>query len=79
MISVADPVVTDFMVRHIRKCPGNGCSRRGEASIRTTVTIVAIAENGERSFVNVPGACDQFFLAERQVQQEISRGSRAAA
>jgi len=44
---------------------------------RTTATIVAVGEDGDRSFINAPGACDQFRLSEAQVDEDVRLGARA--
>jgi sugar/nucleoside kinase (ribokinase family) len=46
-------------------------------STRTTATIVAVAEDGDRRFINALGACDLFSLSEEQIDQQIAQGSRA--
>jgi sugar/nucleoside kinase (ribokinase family) len=46
-------------------------------TIPTTTTIVVVAEDGDRSFINAPGACEKFFLTEHQIETQIARGSRA--
>ncbi|HEY0793891.1 MAG TPA: carbohydrate kinase family protein [Chthoniobacterales bacterium] len=48
-----------------------------DASSRTTACIVAVAEDGDRSFIVMAGACDRFVLTEAQVEQVILSGSRA--
>jgi sugar/nucleoside kinase (ribokinase family) len=44
---------------------------------RTTATIVAVGEDGDRSFINAPGACDQFRLSEAQIDEDVRLGARA--
>jgi sugar/nucleoside kinase (ribokinase family) len=46
------------------------------AGHRTTATIVAVGEDGDRSFINAPGACGQFRLTEAQVAEDAQFGSR---
>ncbi len=44
---------------------------------RTTATIVAVGQDGDRSFINAPGACDRFLLSEAQVDEDVRLGARA--
>jgi len=44
---------------------------------RTTATIVAVGQDGDRNFINVPGACDLFRLSEAQVDEDVRLGARA--
>jgi sugar/nucleoside kinase (ribokinase family) len=44
---------------------------------RTTASVVAVAKNGDRSFINAPGACDQFRLTEAQIEEDVRLGARA--
>jgi sugar/nucleoside kinase (ribokinase family) len=46
-------------------------------SRRTTASVVAVSEDGDRCFLSAPGACDQFSLTPEQVENEIASGSRA--
>src|ERR1700722_7601972 len=46
-------------------------------SRRTTVSVVAVSEDGDRCFLSAAGACDQFTLTPEQVENEIALGSRA--
>jgi sugar/nucleoside kinase (ribokinase family) len=46
-------------------------------SSRTTASVVAVSEDGDRCFLSAPGACDQFRLTPEQVENEIAIGSRA--
>jgi len=46
-------------------------------STRTTASVVAVAEDGDRCFLSAPGACDQFTLTPEQVESEVALGSRA--
>jgi ribokinase len=43
----------------------------------TTVSVVAVSEDGDRRFLTAAGACDQFSLTPEQVENEIASGSRA--
>ena len=67
MILLAEIVMAGLLVQPVRKFLVNGYCRRGEGATRTTATIAAITENGDRSFLNGPDACHQFLLAEKQV------------
>lgn len=44
---------------------------------RTTASVVAVAEDGDRCFLSAAGACDEFRLTPEQVESEIALGSRA--
>jgi sugar/nucleoside kinase (ribokinase family) len=44
---------------------------------RTTTTIVVVAEDGDRSFINAPGACEEFSLTVHEIESQVARGSRA--
>jgi sugar/nucleoside kinase (ribokinase family) len=44
---------------------------------RTTTSVVAVSEDGDRCFLSAAGACDQFSLTPEQVEAEIALGSRA--
>ena len=44
---------------------------------RTTATIVAVGQDGDRNFINAPGACDLFRLREAQVDEDVRLGARA--
>jgi sugar/nucleoside kinase (ribokinase family) len=44
---------------------------------RTTATIVAVGEDGDRGFINAPGACDQFDLLDSQIDEDVRLGARA--
>lgn len=46
-------------------------------SSRTTASVVAVSEDGDRRFLTAAGACDQFSLTPEQVESEIASGSRA--
>jgi sugar/nucleoside kinase (ribokinase family) len=46
-------------------------------SSRTTASVVGVSQDGDRSFLSAPGACDQFSLTPEQVEREIASGSRA--
>jgi sugar/nucleoside kinase (ribokinase family) len=46
-------------------------------SRRTTASVVAVSEDGDRCFLSAAGACDQFTLTPEQVENEIALGSRA--
>jgi sugar/nucleoside kinase (ribokinase family) len=46
-------------------------------STRTTASVVAVSEDGDRRFLTAAGACDQFSLTPEQVESEIASGSRA--
>lgn len=46
-------------------------------SSRTTTSVVAVSEDGDRCFISAAGACDQFSLTPEQVESEIASGSRA--
>lgn len=46
-------------------------------SNRTTASVVAVSEDGDRRFLTAAGACDQFSLTPEQVESEIASGSRA--
>jgi sugar/nucleoside kinase (ribokinase family) len=46
-------------------------------SSRTTASVVAVSEDGDRCFLSAAGACDQFRLTLEQVENEIALGSRA--
>lgn len=46
-------------------------------SSRTTASVVAVSEDGDRCFLSAAGACDQFRLTPEQVENEIALGSRA--
>jgi sugar/nucleoside kinase (ribokinase family) len=46
-------------------------------SSRTTTSVVAVSEDGDRCFLSAAGACDQFSLTPEQVETEIALGSRA--
>jgi sugar/nucleoside kinase (ribokinase family) len=44
---------------------------------RTTATIVAVGEDGDRSFINALGACDRFELDVAEIEEEVRLGARA--
>jgi sugar/nucleoside kinase (ribokinase family) len=44
---------------------------------RTTTSVVAVSDDGDRCFLSAAGACDQFSLTLEQVEAEIALGSRA--
>jgi sugar/nucleoside kinase (ribokinase family) len=44
---------------------------------RTTATIVAVGEDGDRGFINAAGACDQFELLDSQIDEDIRLGAKA--
>jgi sugar/nucleoside kinase (ribokinase family) len=46
-------------------------------STRTTGSVVAVFEDGDRCFLSAPGACDQFNLTPADLESEIAAGSRA--
>jgi sugar/nucleoside kinase (ribokinase family) len=46
-------------------------------SVRTTGSVVAVSDDGDRCFLSAAGACDQFTLTPDQVENEITSGSRA--
>jgi sugar/nucleoside kinase (ribokinase family) len=46
-------------------------------SSRTTASVVAVSEDGDRCFLSAPGACDQFRLTPEQIENEVAAGSRA--
>ena len=46
-------------------------------STRTTASVVAVFEDGDRCFLSSPGACDQFNLTPSDLESEIAAGSRA--
>jgi sugar/nucleoside kinase (ribokinase family) len=46
-------------------------------SSRTTTSVVAVSEDGDRCFLSARGACDQFRLLPEEVENEIALGSRA--
>ena len=46
-------------------------------SARTTGSVVAVFEDGDRCFLSAPGACDQFDLTPADLESEIAAGSRA--
>jgi sugar/nucleoside kinase (ribokinase family) len=46
-------------------------------SSRTTTSMVAVSEDGDRCFLSAAGACDQFRMTPERVESEIALGSRA--
>ena len=46
-------------------------------SSRTTASVVAVSEDGDRCFLSAAGACDQFRLTPDQIENEVAAGSRA--
>jgi len=46
-------------------------------STRTTASVVAVSEDGDRCFLSAAGACDQFRLTPEQIEDEVAAGSRA--
>ena len=46
-------------------------------SVRTTGSVVAVSDDGDRCFLSAAGACDQFTLTPDEVENEIASGSRA--
>jgi ribokinase len=44
---------------------------------RTSASVVAVSDDGDRCFLSAAGACDEFSLTPEQVETEIALGSRA--
>lgn len=45
-------------------------------SSRTTASVVGVSEDGDRSFLSAPGACDEFRLTPEEVESDIVSGAR---
>ncbi len=78
-VSAHAAVGDDNLGRMIKSLVEDWATRPGIqvlAERRTTTTVVAVGEDGDRSFINAPGACDQFQLTEAQIEEDVRLGAR---
>jgi sugar/nucleoside kinase (ribokinase family) len=79
-VSVHAAVGSDNLGQITRSLVESWATRSGIQTLagrRTTATIVAVGEDGDRNFINAPGACDQFRLSEAQIDEDVRLGARA--
>jgi sugar/nucleoside kinase (ribokinase family) len=79
-VSVYAAVGSDNLGQITRSLVESWATRSGIqilAGHRTTATIVAVGADGDRSFINAAGACDQFRLSEAQIDEDVRLGARA--
>ena len=79
-VSAYGSVGEDHLGSIVRSVLSQWATRQTVTSVpsnRTTCSIVAVSETGERCFLAAAGACDQFQLTLEQVEKEISDGVRA--
>jgi sugar/nucleoside kinase (ribokinase family) len=79
-VSALAAVGGDNIGKVIKDCVRQWAARDGVTVIgssRTTTSVVAVSEDGDRCFLSAAGACDQFSLTPKDVESEIALGSRA--
>ena len=79
-VSVHAAVGSDNLGQITRSLVESWATRSGIQTLagrRTTATIVVVGEDGDRNFINAPGACDQFRLSEAQIDEDVRLGARA--
>jgi sugar/nucleoside kinase (ribokinase family) len=79
-VSALGAVGEDSFGAVVRESIGRWAARNRVVAIpsaRTTGSVVAVFEDGDRCFLSAPGACDQFDLTPADLESEIAAGSRA--
>jgi sugar/nucleoside kinase (ribokinase family) len=79
-VSTCAAVGEDNLGKIVKESLGRWAARDAVAvmpSRRTTASMVAVSDDGDRCFLSAAGACDQFTLTPNQVENEIASGSRA--